>query len=622
MLLSFSLFLPFKPKSMKNFKHLMVLAAILFSSQSVTIAQTFLTTAGGNIPDNNTEVCFPISVSGLPAQIDASFGLITVCIDITHTYVADLRIVLKAPDNTTILLANHIGGGGHNFTSSCMAMNGQDGFMVLGSAPFTGTYIPEQSINLMNNGMIPNGLWQICIIDEVPADFGTLNFATITFGANPPPDPGLPPGICSITNASGCYCPDTSVTDCDLLPDMTASALIIQNQHTEYPGYLTLSNATPNIGYGPLEVRGINTCYCDTVIVGCSTPLCPDGSYPKQLITQRIYHKNGQTMTYWDHPAGTMTYHANHGHTHVDNWATYTLRVGTVNPDPLSWPLAGLGSKISFCLINLGSCSGSPGYCLDSLGNVVLGNNIPNNGLGGVSGCGNEQGIFVGSLDIYGQGLAGQQIDFPGICNGDYFIISHTDPDNYFLETNENNNHAVVPITLTQQGVGPLNPTFNWSATGLTANFTTSVPGVTGYKWDFGDGDSSNVNTVAHTFAAAGTYTVTLELFNGVCTSYVAQVVTVVDPVGLAESAQALTNLNIAPNPFMDATEITYKLTAETEVNIQLFNLLGELQLEVYSGKQSAGTHSVILSNIPGGVFLLKINTPSGSFSQRLVKLK
>jgi subtilisin-like proprotein convertase family protein len=606
---------------MNRFYKAFGLAIIIACSQVAANAQTFMTVSGGPIPDNNTEVCFPIVVNGLPNQIDAFFGISLSCMDITHSYVGDLRITLKSPDNTTIILANHIGGGGDNFTSSCMAENGVDGWMAMGNAPFSGTFIPEQSLNLFNTGMNPNGIWYLCITDEVPADFGNLNFATVTFSANPPADPGLPPGVCSTTNASGCVCADTNLVDCDLLPDMTASAMIIQNQHTEYPGYLTLSNATPNIGSGPLEIRGVNVCYCDTVIVGCSTPLCPDGSYPKQLITQRIYHKNQQTMTTWDRPAGTMTFHPTHGHMHVDNWATYSLVKGTSNPDPLSWPLVGDGAKISFCLVNLGTCSGSPGYCVDSLGNVITGNDIPNAGLGAVSGCGNEQGIFTGSLDIYSEGLSGQRIDFPGICNGDYYIISYTDPSNNMLETNENNNYAVVPITLTQQGTGPANPTFNYSGNGLTVNFISNVPGVTGYVWAFGDGDSANVNSVSHTFPAAGTYTVILELFNGVCKSYVAQSVTVTNPLGVADNESILNDFQITPNPFNNFTQIQYKLTSETAITIELFNILGAKEQQIFNGKQGAGTYHFDISGSSKGVYLLRVATPGNTAVHRIVKL-
>ena len=95
---------------------------------------------------------------------------------------------------------------------------------------------------------------------------------------------------------AGCHCPD-GTEDCDLLPDMTASALIISQQHTETPGLITLSNATPNIGWGPMEIHGSNSCWCDTVNVPCNTVTCPDGSFPKQKLNQTIYHKNGNVIT-------------------------------------------------------------------------------------------------------------------------------------------------------------------------------------------------------------------------------------------------------------------------------------------------------------------------------------
>jgi hypothetical protein len=54
--------------------------------------------------------------------------------------------------------------------------------------------------------------------------------------------------------------------------------------------------------------------------------------------------------------------------------------------------------------------------------------------------------------DIYTEGTDGQWIDIPnGTCNGQYYIVSVTDPDNVFLESNEDNNWVVVPIFLTGQ---------------------------------------------------------------------------------------------------------------------------------------------------------------------------
>jgi hypothetical protein len=171
-----------------------------------------------------------------------------------------------------------------------------------GSAPFTGNFVPDYSLNLANNGSNPNGTWYLVVKDEVPQDQGTLLNFTLVFGANPPADPPPPPGPCSMTNGQNCHCPDGS-QDCDLLPDMTASALIIQQQHTEYSGYLTMSNATPNIGWGPMEIHGVDSCFCNGVSVPCSLSICPDSSPVKQLVKQTLYHKHNGNITSWTRSA-------------------------------------------------------------------------------------------------------------------------------------------------------------------------------------------------------------------------------------------------------------------------------------------------------------------------------
>ena len=154
-----------------------VFCLVVWSTSSP--AQTFNNSFNGPIPDNNTDVLFPIVVSGLPSQIDTAFGLVSVCLDITHTYTADLRIKLIAPDSTIVLLAHNLGGGGDNFTNTCLMEDGTSGFIVLAGAPFTGDFIPEESLNMMNTGMDPNGIWYLCVKDEVPVDAGFFNWGNL-----------------------------------------------------------------------------------------------------------------------------------------------------------------------------------------------------------------------------------------------------------------------------------------------------------------------------------------------------------------------------------------------------------------------------------------------------------
>lgn len=144
-----------------------------------------------------------------------------------------------------------------------------------------------------------------------------------------PSDPPPSLGPCSMANGMGCFCPDSSQL-CDLFPDMIASADIITAQHTETPGLITLSNATPNIGWGPMEIHGSNNCWCDTVSVPCNTSICPNGNPPTQQLIQTLYRKNGSVITSFDTlTPGTMSYHPSHGHVHVNDWSVFTLRKKT-----------------------------------------------------------------------------------------------------------------------------------------------------------------------------------------------------------------------------------------------------------------------------------------------------
>src|SRR4051812_37957640 len=80
-------------------------------------AQTFNGT-GGAIPDGGSQTCFSINVTGIGA-INGTYGLASVCLNITHTWVGDLEIYLQSPTGTIIPLSLQNGGGGTNYTNTC-----------------------------------------------------------------------------------------------------------------------------------------------------------------------------------------------------------------------------------------------------------------------------------------------------------------------------------------------------------------------------------------------------------------------------------------------------------------------------------------------------------------------
>ncbi|MBC8045919.1 MAG: T9SS type A sorting domain-containing protein [Fimbriimonadaceae bacterium] len=337
---------------------------------------------------------------------------------------------------------------------------------------------------------------------------------------------------CTTSDATDCDCLGGS-GDCDLLPDMTASydLLAEEDETVEEEGILYLSIGTPNIGHGPLRVLPTDYYVCggDTIYDVSGIDACPDGSEPHQIIKQRIYHKNGTEMTYWEQNAGTMTYHPSHGHFHTDNWGEYTLRkkVDGID-DPTEWTVIGYGTKMGFCLMDLANCaSGSSyGYCRDNDGNVLT-NDGPNYGLGGGNyDCDiNNQGISCGYLDIYDYYLDGMSIEIPaGVCNGDYYIVAEIDPNDNYLEEHDDNNVIAVPYTLTEQpedidffpvtvaggeylcagetielSVSPVGTSYLWSNGATTNSISITEPGTyyCDITRDCGPGHSDTVTIIS-----------------------------------------------------------------------------------------------------------------------------
>ncbi len=156
---------------------------IPFLFVQTAFAQTF-NGGSGPIYDNQT-IDIPVTVSGLPTSIDTTnFGLETVCINLDHTYDADLTIWIVAPDGTTGMLISNVGGGGHNFTNTCLNDGAATG-IASGSAPFTGSFRPSGQMGLVNNLQNPNGTWYLRVNDNYGADEGVVNSFSITFGNNP-----------------------------------------------------------------------------------------------------------------------------------------------------------------------------------------------------------------------------------------------------------------------------------------------------------------------------------------------------------------------------------------------------------------------------------------------------
>jgi subtilisin-like proprotein convertase family protein len=123
----------------------------------------------------------------------------SVNLNMTHTFVGDVGILLIGPGGQVLDLSTGNGSGGDNFTNTVFSDNAPL-FITQGTPPYTGTFRPEGRATSINfpysnanplgtftfantfNGTNADGVWTLYINDFLAADIGVLISWSITFG--------------------------------------------------------------------------------------------------------------------------------------------------------------------------------------------------------------------------------------------------------------------------------------------------------------------------------------------------------------------------------------------------------------------------------------------------------
>jgi len=589
------------------------------------------------ISDDGTEVCFHNFILGLfPSVIDTFYGVKNVCINIDHPDPTDLQIRLVSPAQTSVDLAINDGSPYvADFNNICFDMEA-----LLNVAGVTTGFsdlelIPRGNLGNFNNGQIAEGLWQLCITDTDPGTFGVINSWSMTLDENDNmPDIGfIEFPVCNTNCTIGCECQDSSQDNCLLLPDIVISKNIMEQELIESEDTIRVSTSTTNLGYGTIEFIGTDEWFCDS-IPWQATVVCPDGSLPKQRIDQRIYKKAGEECIDWiDVTSSFMQHHIaqGHNHPHIDNWVQNSIRIkGRDTLNPLSWPIIRIGSKISFCVENSIPCSNSTtSYCDYDGYNYDMDLDLVNGRMGQNYGCDNIiQGISVGYSDYYGSLLAGQEItNIDNLCNGKYYLVGHFDPDSVFVELDKSNNVTSIPINLTKQQDNCCVSNFEEivaSNDGLIYEFndlTQPIP--SSWTWDFGDGNYSNAQFPVHTYAAAGTYQVSLTTENdSSCVNSYSKSVTVVFSTDVTNTITKPSKISLYPNPFDDFSSLNMSLDKTSLVNVDLYNVLNQKIKTIHQdGFLNEGNHSFEIHVEENGIYFIKVKIDSKISIHKIVKL-
>ena len=150
------------------------------------------------------------------------------------------------------------------------------------------------------------------------------------------------------------------------------------------------------------------------------------GTQPKQVTAcYKLLHEEA---------ASIFEYHPEHHHWHTADVARFEVRRG----DETGEIVGGNSVKVGFCLVEVYRIAGNAGRIRtfwDCFGDF--------------------QGLGAGWIDQYHQATPGQELDLTGVADGEnYFLVSTTDPEDAFLETDETNNTAWVRFTLSTHSNG------------------------------------------------------------------------------------------------------------------------------------------------------------------------
>lgn len=134
------------------------------------------------------------------------------------------------------------------------------------------------------------------------------------------------------------------------------------------------------------------------------------------------------------------------------------------------------------------------------------------------------------------------------------------------------------------------------------------------YLWS--DGTTSSELTIMGADYGIGTYPVWVQVTDGPCLETDTIYLTVKDEQGIEEALGG--KIRIFPNPFSDI--ITIELDLEYNA-IEVYDLYGSLLLQTDAGLAGRNHSQIDLTNLLRGVYLLKVKTPDGLFSNKIVKL-
>jgi len=163
-------------------------------------------------------------------------------------------------------------------------------------------------------------------------------------------------------------------------------------------------------------------------------------------------------------------------------------------------------------------------------------------------------------------------------------------------------------------------PLFSYSQIDSSVTFNNlSNPSKASWHWDFGDGDTSTLESPTHHYSDAGYYTVTLTVDNGFCSSSYSDSVYYPDPLeNITESFAS--SFNLYPNPGNGRFSVEAQIDRLREMYIVVYDLQGRELYRSLRHRTRDFREEVDLEKYPAGTYMVQMWVDDQYFIQKYVR--
>ena len=94
---------------------------------------------------------------------------------------------------------------------------------------------------------------------------------------------------------------------------------------------------------------------------------------------------------------------------------------------------------------------------------------------------------------------------------------------------------------------------------------------------------------------------------------------------GAEETLPLSFGLEVRPNPAVGPAQIQYALPREAKVELRVFDIAGREVERLADGARAAGRHTVVWGRehrLRAGIYLVRFDTPAGTWTKRLALLR